>query len=598
LRFFRKMFEILTSKQKRQLCLLFTLSVIVSLTEVLGIVSIAPFMTVAANPTIIHTNSFLSELFSLGRFTSEGTFLKTLGLGVLLVLIVGNVLGFALNWSLTFFGTHIGRVISVNLFKSYLNKDYLFHTQSNTAVLVKNVFHEVLRVANNLIVQSLVLSSKLITIIFIAGGLFLLDPLLATSIGITLGACYIAIYTITKKKLLANGTEMSLQIGNSYQIANEGLGGIKDVKLSAKENSYVKLLDKILKKYERLAVYNSVMPLTPRYVLEIFIFGGSIISLLYFLDKGRTLSEFLPVISLFALAGIKLMPALQIVFSGVTTIKSNMFSFDLIVNDLTTLVSEELSYDGHHFKESLFKNFKVLNVENVSFKYSGADKNVLENVTLQIQRNTTCAFVGQSGSGKSTLVDLLSGLLLPNSGNIKVDQSTLNKENIKVWQSEISYVPQSVYLTDGNFIENIAFGEDEKTIDMELVFQSAKLARIHDFIESRQQGYESKVGERGVQISGGQRQRIGIARALYRNPSVLIFDEATSALDSITESEIMESIVSLSGKKTIILISHRMSSIKYCDQIFLLDKGRLVADGTYSDLIKKSLLFQELGKQI
>lgn len=594
--FLIKMFEILTKKQKRKLFLLQILSLFVSLIEVLGIASIAPFIAVASNSSIIHTNHVFSILYVQGRFTSDVDFVKMLGLATLLIIFLGGIFNFLLNWFLTSFGVEIGNAISVNLYRSYLDKDYLFHTQSNTAVLVKNIFHEVVRVTNNLIIQSLVLVAKLITIVFIVGTILLINPIAAISIGSILGIFYFTIYSFTKKKLHATGVEMSVQAGHYFQIANEGLGGIKDVKLNAKEAVYAKLLERMMGEYGRLSIYGSVMPLAPRYGLELLILGSAILTLVYLLQQGQNILGLLPAISLFAMAGLKCMSALQQVFTSITTIKSNIFCFDLISNDLSTLDTHRDISPIPFKSNELFQNFKSINLEKVSFKYPGASHDVLDNINVSIKRNTTTAFVGPSGSGKSTLVDLLSGLLSPRSGSIKIDKTILNSSNVREWQSEISYVSQSVYLTDGSFKENIAFGENEASINLDRVIEVAKLARIHDFIQSRPEGYDSRVGERGVQISGGQRQRLGIARALYRNPLVLILDEATSALDKVTENEIMDSIESLTGNKTIIIISHRLNTIKKSHSIYLLNKGRLEAQGTYQDLLSSNNHFQELSK--
>jgi ATP-binding cassette, subfamily B, bacterial PglK len=596
LRFIRKMFQILTQQQKRQLLLLQALSIFVSLIEIMGIASIAPFMAVASNPLIIHSNGLLSSLYSIGQFRSDNSFLKALGVLVIFTVIIGNGSTFFLNWRLTSFGVNLGRTISVSLFMSYLKKPYLFHTQNNTAILAKNVFQEVLRVTNNVIVQSLVLVSKLLTILFILSGLILLNPGLALMIGFALGACYMGIYLQTRQRLHSNGSQISLLLGQGMQLVNEGLGSIKDVKLNSKENFYKKLLNDNLERFGRLSTYNSIVPMAPRFGLEILTLGGAIASFVYFLDLGQTISEFLPQIALFAMAGLRLMPALQQAFSSLSTIRSNMFCFDLIEKDLTFLGEPQVPISNHISFQ--FKNFKTIEINSLSFKYQNSESLVLKDISLKIEKNTINAFVGPSGSGKTTLVDVICGLLSAESGSVSIDGTMLSELNIANWQSEISYVPQNVFLLDGSFKENIAFGVDKESIDVELLHQAAKQARIHDFILSRPLNYDANVGERGVQISGGQRQRIGIARALYRNPSVLIFDEATSALDSITESEIMESINSLAGKKTIIIVAHRMTTIKSCNHIYLVDKGVLLAKGTYQDLVKSNLLFQELVNEI
>lgn len=596
--FIKKILGILSPSQKRTLIWLQLLVLVVSIVELLGVASIAPFMAVAASPAVIHTNRFLNAIFEFGGFATDNSFLKFLGVVVLAVLFFGNLLIFLTNWLLTSFGVRLGAAISVNLYRHYLEKDYLFHTSVNSAILTKNIFHEVLRVTNNIIVQFMLMNSKVFTILFIGIGLLFINPGLTLIIGLILGGSYGGVYILTKRSLHENGAKSSRLLGKAFKAVSEGLSGIRDVKLHGKEEFYRTNFESVLEEYSLVSIFNAVVPTAPRYALEVLTFGGVIVTFIYFLSQGRNINDFLPILSLFAVAGLKLMPALQQVFASLTTIRANMNSFWIIAEDLNKL-GDTHSNSAKVFPESpaAFATFNTLAVDSLSFKYSGSETLALANVSLSIPARTTCAFVGFSGSGKSTIVDLISGLIFPDSGAVKIDGMPLTSENASDWQREVGYVPQHVYLVDGSFKENIAFGERPEAIDIDRVRHSAKLARLDEFIEKSGNGYDTSVGERGVQLSGGQRQRIGIARALYRNPAVLIFDEATSALDGITESEIMDAIGSLSGQKTIILIAHRLTTVKYCDQVFLMDNGKLAATGSFQSLLNSSELFQEMAKK-
>lgn len=590
MKYIRKIFEILTVKQIKQLVLLQILLICVSVVEIIGIASIVPFMAVVTDPTIIEKNKSLNHVYMMFHFQSTNSFLTALGLFVLIFIALGNLLTLFSNWYLTHQGIQIGRSISVNLYASYLKRSYLFHTMNNSAIMAKNIFHETIRVTNNVIVQFLNLNSKIFTVTLIGLGLFWVNPILTMASAFFLGFSYIAIYILIKKKLYSAGSEMSNLQGRYSKIVTEGLGAIKEVKLHGKEEVYVSDVDNLMETYARFNTKTSVAPIVPRYLLEILVFGFIILTIVYLINQGQKINEFLPRLSLFAMAGIKLMPALQQIFTSITVSKSALFAFDLIYDDL----SSAKSLNTPQLQRNHLKLEREIRVENISFTYPSGQHAAIENVSINIKANSTVAFVGHSGSGKSTMADLLLGLLQPDAGKIFIDATVLDEVTIPDWQSSIGYVAQNVYLLDASFSENIAFGIKKDKIDMEKLNNAIASAALKELVQSKNAGSDSRVGEKGIQLSGGQRQRIGIARALYNEASVLIFDEATSALDTITENEIMESINSLSGNKTIIMIAHRLSTIKNCDQIFLFKNGHVVDQGTYDELMEKNVTFKKM----
>jgi ABC-type multidrug transport system fused ATPase/permease subunit len=305
--------------------------------------------------------------------------------------------------------------------------------------------------------------------------------------------------------------------------------------------------------------------------------------------------QIIPTMGLYLLASYRLVPALQQIYQDMTMIKSTRPVLDAIYKDLVDCQTE--SHRTNTPRSAILQLKEYIEFCNVSFQYPKAKEPVIRDFNLTIRLNTTIGFVGTTGSGKTTTVDILLGLLNPLQGVLRVDGVEINKNNLPMWQANIGYVSQHIYLSDDTVARNIAFGVPDNEIDHQTIKQVARLANIHDFIANElPSGYETEVGERGVRLSGGQRQRIGIARALYYNPSVLVLDEATSALDGITEDTVLDAIHNLAHKKTIIIIAHRLSTVKECDMVYMMEQGRIVAQGTYQELIGTNQQFRDMAK--
>jgi ATP-binding cassette, subfamily B, bacterial PglK len=328
---------------------------------------------------------------------------------------------------------------------------------------------------------------------------------------------------------------------------------------------------------------------SPRYVLDTIAFGTilTIMIVLYTQDA----SQVIPVVGVYAFAGYRLMPALQQIYRHVTKARFH--------TSVLATVKQDLENSSVTFPDEVqrLKFEDRLELTNIAFKYPTAKEDLLKNLSLTVKRNSSVAFVGSTGSGKTTIVDILLGLLPPDQGQILVDGIPLTKDNLRNWQANLGYVPQTIFLSDGTIAQNIAFGVGQDSLDMNAVIQAAKIANLHEFVETLPDGYNTLVGERGVRLSGGQRQRIGIARALYHDPSVLILDEATSALDNVTEEAVFQAIKNVMGKKTVVMIAHRISTVRECDTIFVLEKGQIVSQGSYQSLLGSSRQFQALARQ-
>ena len=392
------------------------------------------------------------------------------------------------------------------------------------------------------------------------------------------------------------GHERYFDNQSRFAIISEAFRAIKEVKFSGLEELYLNRFNAPSRRHALNTAYASIVVQIPRFGLEIVVFGGMLGLMLYFLSIGGGVVAALPIISLYALAGYKLMPTLQQIygsFSNLKFAKESVESICLHLNELNVNIDELES--GNRL--NCLQQFSKISLKDLSFRYPGAKSYAIKDFSMDIEVNTIIGLVGSTGCGKTTLIDLILGLLEPSSGVISIDKLQIDNKNIKTLQRIIGYVPQQIYLSDDTISANIAFGEVREAIDQRAVESAAKVSKLHEFIVSDlPRGYQTIVGEGGIRLSGGQRQRIGIARALYRSPKILIFDEATSALDNLTEKIVMEAIKKLSQRVTVIMVAHRLETVRQCDAIYLLQDGQLAACGSYEALLEKSSLFRKMVK--
>jgi len=586
-----RVYALLDSDDRKKAIMIFISLLLMGVIEVLGIASIAPFMGVVTTPDLIHENEYLNIIYKYFEFSSTGEFTFALGVVVIAALIVVNSYAAFVTWKITFFARFLGHKLSLRLLRDYLYKPYVFFLDNNTADLGKNILSEVDRSISGVVTPAMFILSKLVIVAFVIIFLVVLDPYLAACVMISMIGGYLLIYSLIRTRLHLIGNASTKTTLARYKIAGEALSGIKDVKIRGGENVF---LDRFSVPSEKHAYYfsqSAIISQLPRFALEVVAFGGVIGIVLYLIASDMTNGEVISFVSLYALAGYRLMPSLQRIYSGVTSIKYNLPALDIIINDLS----------GSDCVRELFKNdnqltfYDQIRVDKLCFKYPGTKSNTINELNFSIKENTTVGLVGSTGSGKTTLVDILLGLLVPDSGDITIDGVKITPQNIVAWQENIGYVPQSIYLSDDSIEKNIAFAVPDNEIDVNKVKEAAKLANIDGFIEELPESYQTYVGERGVRLSGGQRQRIGIARALYNNPKVLIMDEATSALDGITERVIMEAINKLSHTMTIIMIAHRLTTVKECDQIIMMQQGEIIGCGIYNDLVASNQEFREMA---
>ena len=583
--------KLFVKSELKELVLLFIGILIMGFFELIGIASIAPFMAIVADPGLINTNTYLSFAYNYLGYTKQVYFLASMGVFVLLLLVISNSFIAAVNAWVVFFSRMQGHRLSVRLLDKYLAQPYSFYLSRNTAALGKNILSEVDRCIGGVILPTIQGLSKLVVTILIFLLLFLLNPALALGVTFVLGATYALVYIIAKRHLTRIGVLSAEAIEGRFKMANEAMSGIKELKLSGTESVFLERFSSPSDSFARFNSQSSLIAMLPRYILETIAFGGILCLIIYLLTTGKDSKEIFPIISLYAMAGYRLLPALQQIYSSITRVKYNLPALEILVDDLSK--EHEISKKVSKQQALIFNNNLVL--KDINFHYLGSASPILDDINIEIKANTTIGFVGPTGSGKTTLIDVLLGLLTPNTGKLIVDNVELTVENTRAWQKNIGYVPQSIYLTDDTIIKNIAFGINDNDIDLDKVKHAAKLADIDSFINTMPKNYNTFVGERGIRLSGGQCQRIGIARALYNNPSILVLDEATSALDSVTENAIIEAINKLSHKKTIIMIAHRLTTVKECDVIFMLDKGKITDKGKYDELLALNEKFRNMA---
>jgi ATP-binding cassette, subfamily B, bacterial PglK len=592
---FQQKFKILfTRSELNKLILLFFAILIMAILEVVGVASIVPFMSVIASPEIIHNNTYLSNLYNFLQVDSENEFIIFLGIAIIVLLFLSNITQAFITWKMTFFAQNQYHRLQVRMLEQYLAEPYSFYLNKNSSELSKNILTEVSAVINGVVLQSLLGLSKIFIVIFIFVLLLLVNPIVAITTTVILFGSYLIIYSLVRTKLRTIGIKKTTAVFHTFKSANESMAGIKEIKIRNSEKEFVNRFIPPSKELAEYAAQVSVIAALPRYLLEVVAFGGIIaISTMLIATKPGSSNEVIPIISLYAMAGYRLMPALQQIYGAISNVKYNIPAFNILVNDFNNLT--EKNFNKIKDQKPCEFNHK-LQIRDINFFYKGEKNPVINNLNLDVKKNTTVGLIGPSGVGKTTLIDIILGLLTPDSGNIIVDGIKINKENIAAWQKNIGYVPQSIYLTDDSIEKNIAFSIAENEIDRAKLVSAAKMANVDTFINSLPDQYKTLVGERGVRLSGGQRQRIGIARALYHNPTILVFDEATSSLDGITEDVIMDSIHNLSHKKTIIMIAHRMTTVKECDVIHMMKDGKIFDSGTYDELFQKNKDFQLMAK--
>lgn len=572
----------LSRQHKKQFLLIFILMIISSLAEIISVGAIFPFLGVLTAPEHIYSHSLMQPVIKILGITSSEQLFLPLVISFVISVVVAGVLRVFLLYVINRFEQLIGTEFSAHIYRRTLYQDYATHIGHNSSEIISSIISKVNIVIKGVIIPVLELLSSSLSLFGIMFILVFIDYKIAlVSFGI-FGAIYWILYSFLHKKIIINSQYISSGSTNTIKALQEGLGGIRDILIDSNQEFYCKLFIQADTPYRRAISDNNFISYAPRFVIETL--GLVLISgLAYYLSQQKDgISVAIPMLGLLAMAAQRLMPAIQKIYSSVTSIKGSYYS----VKDILYLLDQTISSYIDQQQLSIVPFKKDIKLDNVWFRYNKKTPWILKEVNLTFNKGSRIGFVGETGRGKSTLLDLVMGLLSPTKGHLKIDSKIVSMNNIRLWQSHIAHVPQNIYLSDGTIEENIAFGIPADKIDAESVKKVAELANISKFIDSCAQGYKTFVGERGVRLSGGQRQRIGIARALYKSADVLIFDEATNALDVETESAIMESIEKLGKNLTIFIITHRVATLKACDLIVELDKDCTINIKKYQDIVK------------
>ncbi len=589
-------FLYLNKGKEKSLFLMTLLFLLISSLEMLGTGLIGPFINLALNPNSIQQSKWLSSVFDWFNFATNSQFLLLFGAFVIVVFYLKSYLSFNAQKSVFKFGFNQQGELSSKLMRAYLAAPYTFHLNRNSADLIQNIVNETERFSNGFMMPLLTCFSNIIVIVALVSLLIATD-IMAVVIIAGIAIISVALFYSFKDKIGRWGEEGSESRTEMIRLINHSLGGLKETKVIGCESYFEKKMQVQITKFATSISSALIFSNLPRYVVEAFLITFLIGFTLLFITINRGNTQNLSsVLGIFALASIRLLPAAGNLISAINGLKYHAYTVDKLYLDLqevkTVSPLNNLKSQSNQIKVLTKKNGDRLTIpfddritlEKISYTYPNADKSSLQEISLAIEKGKSIGLIGKSGAGKTTLVDVILGLLTPQQGNIKVDGVSIYND-ISSWRNLIGYVPQSIFLTDDTLERNIAFGVDDESIDFARLDKAIAAAQLNELVESLPQGLQTMVGERGVMISGGQRQRVGIARALYHEREVLVFDEATAALDNETESLVTEAIKSLSGKKTMIIIAHRLSTLKHCDRIYMLEQGQIVKSGSYQKIV-------------
>jgi ATP-binding cassette, subfamily B, bacterial PglK len=596
---FADFWDILTPKQRRGILTMLIVSMTMAFSTVSGIAAIAPFFAVLGQPNLIDHNALLHWAYTHGGFSSKRGFIVALGMAFIGVMLIANLINIFGSLAMGRLALRVGTELQSTLFGEYLARPYSFHVRSNSTTLFNNINHECARVTNGILRNAFMLLTNLVTASFIILSVVLLKPMIALVMIAGLAGGYALIYFVLRNRLLRFGQTQSRFAIEQAQILHESFGAIKEIIVLQAQNFFRGRFERASKSFSLAAANAQVISQNPRHLMECVAAVGLVGLALVLSDREDGVSgTWLGQLTFLAFAAYRLLPTLQLVFTASVNIRADRAALALIAPDLrrarnaihaTTL--ENLTRTDSAWQ---VRPQREIRLEEVSFRYAPDQPWALLGVSLRIPARATVGIVGVNGSGKTTLVDVIVGLLVPSEGRLEVDGSTLDETNRAAWQSRIAYVPQNIFLLDSSIAQNIALGIPAADIDRHRLLEAIRVAQLDEFIKTLPAGYDHRVGERGIHLSGGQRQRIGIARALYRAATVLVFDEATNALDGLTEQELMATLERLRGRYTTILIAHRMTTVRSCDIIFELENGKITGSGTYDGLLKSSAVFQRM----
>jgi len=567
----------------------------VALLELLTIGGIPPLVSLLTRPDAAMASPIVRTLYGISGVSDVRAFIWVFGLVLLGLFVIKAVLSAATNYRQFKFSYRVQMSLGRRMLQRLLAHDYAFFLQQNTAILLKNVTTEVLLFTGGVLIPALQLVTQALISVTIIGLLAWASPSTAAITVIVIGGMIVALYMGLQRKLVAWGLIREAKLAELNRTTHQALAGVKAVKTTGSERLFLDEFDRHGVAYARSNTLYQTAAVTPPLIIELVLFGGGIGVLLYYSARGQDIRPLLPLVTLFGVAAYRLLPAARQIFTHVVTIRYNLESLNVITAALRDWSATPVAARDSAAVPPLPLGEEIA-LHDVSYKYPGASRFAIQNVSVSIKAGSHVAFVGSSGAGKTTVMDLVLGLLSPTSGAIKVDGRELTPALRPRWQKAIGYVPQQVFLADATLRENIAFGVPRHLIDDAAVRNAVDRACLDTLVSRLPEGLATDVGENGARLSGGERQRVAIARALYPSPSVLILDEATSALDSVTERDINDELLRAAAGLTIVIVAHRLSTVRNCDRLILMKDGRIEAEGAYDDLVRESEDFAEMER--
>jgi ABC-type multidrug transport system fused ATPase/permease subunit len=591
--FVKKLLYGFNVRERWQLLGIFMLMLIGAGLETLSVSTIPAFVALLNQPEIIQSHQFLNWLYTLLGATSNHIFLLWLSLGLLVLFVGKNLYLSFLSYYQYQFLNQKQIALANRLLKAYLYAPYTFHLQRNTANLSLQLTSEVTKLFWNVLIPAMILVTELTVTTFLVVLLVVIEPFSSAIALFFLGGALYLFSRMARQTINRQGQLRQYHDGQIYQWINQGLGGIKETKILGKEPFFINAYTHHKSLSEKANVVLEFVRSLSQLFIETVVIAAVLLIVIITVLQSRGLQTVLPTLSLFAIAALRIMPSVKRIASTATSIRYYRHVADVIFQDLSDLESASPGIAQlPAYSESKIKFNQKIELKHIFYQYPKANNYSIADISLTIPKSSSVAFVGPSGAGKSTLVDVILGLLTPSKGSIYIDGVDI-QTNLSSWQQQIGYIPQSIYLSDDTIRRNIAFGVADEEIDDAQVWSALQAAQLEDVIDQLPERLDTLVGEQGIRLSGGQRQRIGIARALYHNPQVLVMDEATAALDNQTEREFVRALENLSSDKTLIMIAHRLSTVKNCDRLYFIDSGRVLNSGTYEELLEKCVQFRE-----
>jgi HlyD family secretion protein len=601
MKLFAEIWGMLTPRQRRRILAMQLVSLVMAFSTSTGVAAIAPFFAVLGDPKLIERNTLLHWLYVEGGFSSTRGLMLALGMGFIAIVCAANLINVLGFMAMNRLALQIGNELQTTLFEEYLSRSYAFHTATNSTTLFNNIVYETTRVTHGFLQHAFVLVTNLVTAALIILSILLLKPAVAIAMVAGLAGGYMLIYLAVRNRLLHIGRTESGFATEQAQIVNESFGAIKEIIVLQVGAFFRDRFKRASHGLLQAVAYSQVVGQSPRHIMESVAAAGLVgVALVLGAGDGGS-GPWLGTLTFLAFAAYRLLPTLQQVFVAIVRIRADRSALGLLAPDLRRARARATQRPASLLDRTRMdaswceRPRRELQLKEVWFRYSADRPWALRDASLRIPACAAVGIVGANGSGKTTLVDLIAGLLTPAGGVVEIDGCVLDDSNRAAWQRRIAYVPQSIFLLDASVAQNIALGIPADAIEPQRLRQAAQLAQLDEFVMDLPDGFDQRIGEHGIAVSGGQRQRIGIARALYRDASVLLLDEATNALDGMTERELMTTLQRLHGRYTLLLVAHRMSTVRACDVIFHLEQGRIVGSGRYEELLKSSEGFRRMA---